>query len=71
MTDARAMLSLVLGVIMTGLGLFVAGRLLWTGGDSLSPSPLLDGLFAVFFLARGLMHLWSVQRSRRWPGSPP
>jgi hypothetical protein len=65
MPSARATLSLVLGVLMIGLGAFVVGRLAYTGGQPLSPSIWLDAAFALFFLVRGAMHLRQARRASR------
>jgi hypothetical protein len=63
LATTRARLSLVLGVLMVGLGGYVALRPLW------APAPLTgerwtDIAFATFFLLRGGMYLRSVHRRR-------
>ena len=58
--------SLVLGVVMIGLGAFIAARALWIGA-SVTRQPLLDVGFALFFLLRGALYL----RAARRPAVPP
>jgi fatty-acid desaturase len=60
----RTGVGLVLGVIMLGLGLFLALHPLWSHGRSITASRWLDMAFAAFFLIRGVMHL---RRLRRRP----
>lgn len=62
MTNRRTF-SLVLGVVMVALGVFIAVRALWIGA-SLTRQPLLDVGFAIFFLLRGALYL----RAARQPG---
>lgn len=58
--------SLVLGLVMIGLGAFVALRALLVGA-SVTRQPLLDVGFALFFLVRGALYL----RAARRPGAGP
>jgi uncharacterized protein YjeT (DUF2065 family) len=58
----RHTLSLVLGIVMVGLGAFVALRPLWVGRNPLTGQPFLDVAFALFFVLRGLMYLRSLRR---------
>jgi hypothetical protein len=55
--------SLVLGVVMIGLGAFVAGRALYVGA-AVTRSPLLDVGFALFFLLRGALYLRAARAAR-------
>ena len=58
----RHTFSLVLGVVMVGLGAFVALRPLWVGRRPLTGQPFLDVAFALFFVLRGLLYLRSLRR---------
>ena len=58
----RHTLSLVLGLIMIGLGSFIALRPLWVGRRPLTGQPFLDVAFALFFVLRGLLYLRSLRR---------
>jgi hypothetical protein len=57
----RARLSLVLGVVMVGLGSYVALRPLWNRVP-LTGQRWTDVAFATFFLLRGVMYLRSLRR---------
>jgi hypothetical protein len=59
----RAIVLLVLGALMVGLGAYVAGRLL-AGGAALTGNRWLDGAFALFFLLRGATNLAAARRMR-------
>jgi hypothetical protein len=59
--------ALGLGVVMMGLGAFVALRPLWAGPAPLSSSRWLDAAFAFFFLLRGWMNVRSALRTARPP----
>lgn len=61
-SSARRWIGLALGAVMVGLGLFIALRLIATGGRPLSPSLWLDVVFALFFLLRGGMHFRALRR---------
>jgi hypothetical protein len=65
--QARALVLLVLGALMMALGAYVVGRLVATDGGALTGNRLLDGAFALFFLARGAMNVAAARRLRR-PG---
>ena len=65
--SARARVELGLGIVMMGLGAFVALRPLWAGPAPLSNSRWLDAAFAFFFLLRGWMN---VRSGRRRAGPP-
>lgn len=58
----RHTLSLVLGLVMVGLGSFVALRPLWAGARPLTGQRFLDIAFALFFLLRGMLYLRSLRR---------
>lgn len=58
----RSNIALVLGVLMTILGVVVIVRPLWAGAP-LSGSRALDYVFAVFFLLRGVMNLRTARRT--------
>jgi len=53
----RWVVGLVLGVIMFGIGLFVAVRPLWTHDGVLLGSRGLDFLFAIVFMLRGAVNV--------------
>jgi hypothetical protein len=57
----RAVLSLVLGVLMLGLGSFVALRPLWSHGVAFTGTLWLDVAFAAVFILRGLMNVSSAR----------
>ena len=61
--------SLVLGVVMIGLGAFIAVRALWLGA-SVTRQPLLDVGFALFFLLRGALYLRAARRAAAPPPGP-
>jgi hypothetical protein len=58
-------LTLVLGVIMFAIGLFVAMRPLWTHSGVLTGSRWLDMAFALVFMLRGLLNLRTASSRRR------
>ena len=60
----RALVPLVLGALMVGVGAYVAGRLIATGAP-LTGNRWLDLLFALFFVLRGLMNLGAARRIMR------
>ncbi len=59
----RTRLSLVIGLVMVGLGGFVALRPLWNR-TPLTGQRWTDIAFALFFLLRGAMYLRSLRRGR-------
>lgn len=69
-TTTRSLVALVLGVLMTGLGLLLASRPLW-GAAPLSGSRALDFVFAAFFILRGVMNLRTANRALRSGGPAP
>jgi hypothetical protein len=71
----RSTLSLVLGVVMLGLGTFILLRLLWTRGLPITNTILLDIAFAALFLLRGWSGLQNARRLQQralddGPGGP-
>jgi hypothetical protein len=54
--------TLAIGLVMMGLGAFVALRPLWAGPRPLSSSRWLDAGFAFFFLLRGWMNVRLARR---------
>lgn len=58
---------IVLGIIMIGLGVFIALHPLWSHGRPVTTSIWLDLAFAAVFLLRGVMNL---RVSRRPRGTP-
>lgn len=65
--NPRSMLALILGLVMIGLGAYVALRPVW-GAPPLAGSRLLDYAFAAFFILRGAMNLHTARRPPRTPG---
>ena len=53
-----------LGIVLLGLGAYVAIRPLWAHGVAITGSRWLDGTFAAVFLLRGVMNVRSA-RARR------
>jgi len=64
-SDVRRTLSLVLGVIMIGLGAFLAVRPMLPSHRALTGSRWFDAAFALFFLLRGWMNVRSALRSKQ------
>ena len=58
---------LLLGLVMVGLGVFVAARPLFAPGRPLTGQPWLDLVFGLFFLLRGA---WNVRVALRPPRGP-
>jgi uncharacterized membrane protein HdeD (DUF308 family) len=65
MMPARAVLSFVLGVLMLGLGIFVALHPFWSHGASFTGARWLDVAFAVVFILRGFMNVSSARSALR------
>lgn len=53
---------IVVGVIMLGLGLYLAGRPLLVPGRPVTTSRWLDLAFALFFMLRGVMNIRAARR---------
>lgn len=63
------MVTLVLGVAMFTIGLYVAVRPLWTHNGVLTGARWLDVAFAVVFMLRGLINFRTVRDRRRAAGA--
>ena len=61
---SRNILKLVLGIVMFGLGLYIAVRPMFTHNAILTGARWLDMTFAFVFMLRGAMNVRSVQRAR-------
>lgn len=61
-------LKLVLGVVMIGLGLYVAVRPLFTNNSILTSARWLDLTFAFVFMLRGAVNVRSVMRAQAAQG---
>jgi hypothetical protein len=59
------MFKLALGVILVGLGSFVALRPLWRPHATVTPSRFLDVAFAAVFILRGLVNIRSALRASK------
>ena len=64
--SATAAIGLIIGGVMTGLGVWIAVRLLVMRAAPLTGTLGLDLAFAVFFVARGLIQYrrWRLARDR-------
>ena len=60
-----SVLKLILGVILIGLGTYVAIRPLWAPRSTVSGSRWLDIAFAAVFLLRGVVNVRSALRASR------
>jgi hypothetical protein len=60
----RWKVSLVLGVVLFGLGLFIAVRPIWTHNGVLTGTRWLDMAFAVVFMLRGAINVRTALRRR-------
>jgi hypothetical protein len=60
----RWIVSLVLGVVLFGLGVFVALRPLWTHNGMVTGTRWLDMAFAVVFILRGAINVRSALAKR-------
>jgi uncharacterized membrane protein HdeD (DUF308 family) len=65
MSSVRWVVTLVLGVIMFGLGLFVGVRPLWTHNAVVTGARWLDMAFAVVFMLRGVLNVRAAMNRRR------
>jgi uncharacterized membrane protein HdeD (DUF308 family) len=66
-SNARWVTTLVLGVIMFAIGLFVALRPLWSHNAVLLGARWLDLTFAVVFMLRGVVNVRTAQARRQRP----
>ena len=64
---ARSIVTLVLGIVMFAIGLYVAVHPLWTHNSVLTGARWLDVAFAVVFMLRGVINVRTVHR--RWSAS--
>lgn len=62
---ARVALSLVLGIVMLALGVFIAVRPFWAHGVPFTGARWLDVAFALVFILRGLMNVSSARSKMR------
>jgi hypothetical protein len=66
--NTSARIALIVGIVMMLMGAYIALHPLWAGPRPLSPSRLLDLVFAAFFLLRGWMNVRSaLNRPRGGP----
>ena len=65
MRSARWVITLVLGVIMFGLGAYVGLRPLWTHNAVVTGARWLDMAFAVVFMLRGVLNVRTALQRRR------
>jgi hypothetical protein len=60
----RGIVSIVLGAIMFGIGLYVAVHPLWAHGATVSGARWLDAAFAIVFMLRGVINVRTAMRRR-------
>ena len=65
MSAARWVVTLVLGVAMFAIGVYVAVRPMWTHNASVTGARWLDMAFAVVFMLRGLLNYRTAMQRRR------
>ena len=65
MSSARWVVTLVLGVIMFGIGVYVGVRPLWTHNSILTGARWLDMAFAAVFMLRGALNVRTALSRRR------
>ena len=65
MSSARWVVTLVLGVVMFGIGVYVGVRPLWTHNSILTGARWLDMAFAAVFMLRGALNVRTALRRRR------
>jgi uncharacterized membrane protein HdeD (DUF308 family) len=63
-SSARGIVTLVLGVAMFAIGLYVAVRPLWTHNATVTGARWLDMAFAVVFMLRGIINVRTAMRRR-------
>jgi uncharacterized membrane protein HdeD (DUF308 family) len=66
-SNARWVTTLVLGVIMFGIGLFVAARPLWSHNAVFLGARWLDLTFALVFMLRGVVNIRTARARRDRP----
>jgi uncharacterized membrane protein HdeD (DUF308 family) len=64
-SSARWVITLVLGVIMFALGVYVGLRPLWTHNAVVTGARWLDMAFAVVFMLRGVLNVRTALQRRR------
>jgi uncharacterized membrane protein HdeD (DUF308 family) len=64
-SSARWVVTLVLGVIMFGIGVYVGVRPLWTHNSILTGARWLDMAFAAVFMLRGALNVRTALSRRR------
>lgn len=69
--NGRATIVLVIGLIMVGLGAYIALRLLWMGGAPMTGTRWLDLAFGAFFAFRGALNIRSARRLQAVTREPP
>lgn len=57
--------KLILGIVLIGLGAYVAVRPLWRPHSTVTPSRVLDVAFATVFILRGLVNVRSALRASK------
>ena len=57
--------GMVISGVMIALGIFVGARLLANPDQPLTGTRMLDGAFALFFIARGALYFWSARQRER------
>ena len=65
MSSARWVVTLVLGVIMFGIGVYVGVRPLWTHNSILTGARWLDMAFAAVYMLRGALNVRTALSRRR------
>ena len=65
MSSARWVVTLVLGVVMFGIGVYVGVRPLWTHNSILTGARWLDMAFAAVFMLRGALNVRTALSRRR------
>lgn len=68
MSNVRWVTTLVLGVTMFAIGLFVAVRPLWSHNAVFLGARWLDMTFAIVFMLRGIVNVRTARS--RWPRAP-
>jgi len=64
-SSARWVVTLVLGVVMFGIGVYVGVRPLWTHNYILTGARWLDMAFAAVFMLRGALNVRTALSRRR------
>jgi len=64
-SSARWVVTLILGIVMFGLGLYVGIRPLWTHNAVVTGARWLDMAFAAVFMLRGVLNVRTAMSRRR------